>query len=216
MSEQPTNADVIGIFGGTFDPIHQGHIQPILEVAAQLRLNKVFLLPANIPPHKGTPSANSEQRKEMVEEVCLQYPIFALDDRELRRNSPSYTLLTLQEYKAQYPNSTLLFFIGTDSLLTLERWYQAEKLLELCHFVVTTRPGYNSDQLSSAFYQGRLTRNRDDLFHLPNGKIYLAQTSQIDISSTEIRQKLYSSNEANLFVPERVFDYIKRNKLYAK
>ena len=208
----------IGLFGGTFDPIHLGHIVPVIDLAAQINLDKVFLIPANIPPHKSAASASSLHRKAMVELVCTKYPLFTLDDRELKRNKASYTIDSLKEIKQQFPNAILYFFIGTDSFLDLPSWHQIDEIMKLCHFVVTTRPGYTVKLDGKPWFSNKVTTNQQEFLASQFGKIFLAETAQIDISSTTIRTFLNKKAKlakplTDVLCPE-VLAYIKDNDLY--
>ncbi len=142
----------IGIFGGTFDPIHIGHVKSIDAVATWLHLDKVLIIPAHIPPHKTdsniTPKATSAQRATMVELAIADKPLFYCDRRELNRNGPSFTIDTLKELKATYPNQPLYFVIGMDSLQTFTTWHKYKEILSLCHLVVNTRPNYHLSDLN--------------------------------------------------------------------
>lgn len=207
----------IGIYGGTFDPIHLGHTVPVKDLAAQLHLDTVHLLPAHIPPHKNNTTANALQRKLMVEKVCHVEPLFTLDERELKRSTPSYTIDTIKELNSQFPAHTLYFFIGTDSLLQLPSWHKIAELLTLCHFVVTSRPGYDISQLSHPLLNNRLTRNKNDLHSSKAGKIFIGETEQVDISSTQLRTLLKQQNTTNNcknYLLADVYNYILQNKLY--
>ncbi|MEW6996806.1 nicotinate-nucleotide adenylyltransferase [Colwelliaceae bacterium BS250] len=215
------NNQAIGIYGGTFDPIHLGHTVPVKDLAAQLNLDAVYLLPAHIPPHKNSTTANALQRKLMVEKVCHVEPLFTLDDRELNRTTPSYTIDTIKELNNQYPDHTLYFFIGTDSLLQLTSWHKIAELLTLCHFVVTSRPGYDISQLNQPLLNNRLTRNKKDLLLSRAGKIFIGETKQVNISSTELRTRLRSplnrqnsTNNCRPYLLADVYNYILQNKLY--
>ncbi len=207
----------IGILGGTFDPIHLGHITPTLHLAKTLQLDTVYLMPANIPPHKPQPQASSVQRVEMAKLICKEQPIFVLDDRELHRTRKSYSIDSIKELKAENPDTTLCFFIGTDSLLTLSSWYLIDEILALCHFVVSTRPGYVTpplEKMNKGFYSGRITKNIEDIRRFEHGKILLIDTPQVDISSTEIRQRLKHNESCQQVLSGDVAQYIKKQGLY--
>lgn len=215
MKQPINNKQAIGIFGGTFDPIHLGHIEPVVHLAKQLNLQHVKLMPAHILPHKPQPIASVDERLDMVKLVCQQYPIFHLDCRELHRDSKSYTIDSIKELRAENPDSTIYFFIGTDSLLSLETWYQIDALLNLCHFVVSARPGYKTEHLTNPFFKQRLVFNESELLKHPVGKIFIAQTPQLDISSTKLRAELKSTRSLEQFLPESVASYIKTKQLYS-
>ncbi|WNC71248.1 nicotinate-nucleotide adenylyltransferase [Thalassotalea psychrophila] len=204
----------IGIFGGTFDPIHLGHIKPSEDIAKQLDLSQVLLLPAHIPPHKQSTFASTKQRKEMVELACEEHALFTLDARELNRHTKSYTIDSIKELKQQYPNAKLYFFIGTDSLISLPSWHQIQELLTLCHFVVGTRPGYCVSNLNDESIRTRITDDISLVKQQSAGRILLLETCQVDISSTLIREKLNNKENCSEFLPNKVSQFIEHNKLY--
>lgn len=204
----------IGIFGGTFDPIHLGHIKPSEDIAKQLGLAQVLLVPAHIPPHKQSTIASTSQRKKMVELVCKEMSLFALDERELKRHSKSFTIDTIKELKRLHPDARLYFFIGTDSLISLPTWYQIDELLTLCHFIVSTRPGYCPSTLTDASIRARMTSDVLKVKQQSAGKILLLETCQVDISSTLIRQKLKNNENCTKFLPKGVAQFIEHHKLY--
>ncbi|WP_371188988.1 nicotinate-nucleotide adenylyltransferase [Thalassotalea maritima] len=208
-------AQRLGIFGGTFDPIHLGHILPCEDLANALTLSHVLLMPAHLPPHKSSTHANAEQRLQMTRLVAEQNPLFVVDARELQRHEPSYTVNSIKELKQQYPTAQLFFFIGTDSLLSLHTWYQIDELFTLCHFVVSTRPGYNSLHVDETI-KHRITRNINDVNHLAAGQILMVETRQVDISSTQIRQQLLQKQNCQRFLPSYIADYIEQNQLYQR
>ena len=201
----------IGLFGGTFDPIHMGHIIPIKKAAKQLALNKVNIIPTNIPPHKEQPQSNSFHRSEMVKIVCQNEPLFNFDDRELKRKKSSYTVDSLREITHEFNNknqkTNLFFFMGMDSLNTFTSWYQWQEILSLCHLVVMPRPGYTLDKKTSSILLSKII-NCSDKNHNTNlsyidanaskkksNSIFIMHDTAMDISSTEIRTLL--SNQKN-------------------
>ena len=204
----------IGIFGGTFDPIHFGHIKPCEDIAKQLGLEQVLLVPAHIPPHKQSLIASTSQRKEMVELVCNENSLFVLDERELNRHTKSFTIDSIKELKQQHPNAKLYFFIGTDSLISLPSWYQIQELLALCHFVVATRPGYCITRLADESILSRITNDINVVKQQNFGRILLLETCQVDISSTVIREKLKNNENCTEFLPNKVAQFIEQHKLY--
>ncbi len=204
----------IGIFGGTFDPIHLGHIHSSMDAARQLDFDRILLIPAHIPPHKAGTHASAGQRKQMVELVCAHFDIFKLDSRELERTTPSYTIDSVKELKRQHPNSKLFFFIGTDSLINLPSWHQIKELVELCHFVVSTRPGYCPTTLQDEFFRNRLTHDIALVQRQKAGCILLLETCQLDISSTQIRAMLKNGDTTAPYLSNEVAQFISENSLY--
>jgi len=211
----------LGILGGTFDPIHQGHIKSAQGVAKELGLEKVLLIPAHIPPHKTSteliPHATASQRADMVKLACLNNPLFHCDTRELNRSGHSYTVDTLKELKQQHPEQPLYFIIGMDSLMSFTRWYRFQEILTLCHLVVNVRPDYPVEAFNDetkqliANYQ---TTDENQLTQRPAGKIFFAQKSFFPISSTQIRQDLSQQKDCSEQLLPEISDFIHKNKLY--
>lgn len=215
----------IGILGGTFDPIHLGHTLPAKAVADYLSLTKVLLIPANIPPHKATPNVSAQQRAEMVHLACSTEPLFTCDERELKREGNSYTVDTLKELAKAFPQQTLYFIIGLDSLLTFTRWHKYKEILSLCHLVVNTRPNYqldNLDKATTALLNNHQIHSVDELKKHKSGGILLLPDAlpsynnhlHLDISSSEIRQRLANKQDCQQLLAPSVFSFINKNKLY--
>ena len=208
------------LFGGTFDPIHYGHLKPVEILANQIGLQCVTIMPNNVPPHRPQPEASPAQRKEMLELAIADKPLFRLDERELRRDTPSYTAETLQAWRAeQGPETPLAFIIGQDSLLTFPGWYQYQTILENSHVIVCRRPGYAltmKEEKHQQWLEAHLTYQVEDLHTLPAGKIFLAETPWFDISATLIRQRLQQGLPCDEMLPLPVLRYIQQQGLYQK
>jgi nicotinate-nucleotide adenylyltransferase len=208
----------LGIFGGTFDPIHMGHINPVLEAASQLNIDRIALIPCHIPTHKNAASTSSEHRLAMVKLVCQQYPIFFPDEREIKRDKPSYSIDTLRELRQLQPNTPLCFFIGMDSLLSLPSWHHWQELFELCHFVVCQRGGHTpqfSPQITQLLKERQVTSPGEIQKSLA-GKIVMADTNTVTISSTELRARLAEQQSVDKLIPAPVLNYIQQHGLYTK
>jgi nicotinate-nucleotide adenylyltransferase len=213
----------LGIFGGTFDPIHNGHIFPVLEGAAKADIKKVALMPCFIPSHKNPATASSEDRLKMVELVCADYPLFYPDSRDIKRGKPTFSVDSLTEIREAMPTTPLCFFIGTDSLQNLLKWHKWQTLFSLCHFVVCERKGEsvkglksNSDNSSQlqALLKKRQTFNPTTLHNSLAGHIYVANTQTLTVSSSKIRQQLTKNQSVKDFLPANILDYIQQHKLY--
>ncbi|MGY5957882.1 nicotinate-nucleotide adenylyltransferase [Kosakonia sp. BK9b] len=206
------------LFGGTFDPVHYGHLKPVEALANQIGLSKVIIMPNNVPPHRSQPEASSQQRKTMVELAIADKPLFTLDERELRRDTPSYTAQTLQEWREeQGPQRSLAFIIGQDSLLSFPGWHHYETILDNCHLIVCRRPGYPmtmAQEDHQQWLEKHLTTDADALHALPAGKIYLAETPWFNISATLIRERLERGERCDDLLPAAVLDYINAQGLY--
>lgn len=208
------------LYGGTFDPVHYGHLKPVEILANLIGLQRVTIMPNNVPPHRPQPEATSEQRKEMLALAIADKPLFRLDERELRRDTPSWTSQTLQEWRAeQGPDQPLAFIIGQDSLLNFPTWHKYETILENSHLLVCRRPGYPLTMREAQYQQwleDHLTTNVEDLHTQPAGKIYLAETPWFDISATLIRERLQQGLACDDLLPAPVLAYIHTHGLYQK
>tara|TARA_R110002050_G_scaffold297178_1_gene458255 strand:- start:251 stop:910 length:660 start_codon:yes stop_codon:yes gene_type:complete len=215
----------IGILGGTFNPIHLGHTLPAKAVAAHLSLEKVLLIPASIPPHKNTPNVSATQRAAMVKLACDDEPLLHCDERELARDGYSFTVDTLKELSHSYPNSRLHFIMGLDSLLTFTHWHKYKEILSLCHLVVNTRPNYQLttiDNTTQLLLEKHKVENVKTLQNVSSGGILLLPNSlpnsedllDINLSSSEIRQRLLNRKNCTHLLSSKVFDFINKNQLY--
>ncbi|AEW44425.1 nicotinate-nucleotide adenylyltransferase [Serratia symbiotica str. 'Cinara cedri'] len=206
------------LFGGTFDPIHYGHLWPVEALAKEIGLDKVTMLPNYMPPHKAHLSANAQQRLKMVELAITGNPLFTVDDLELRRTNVSYTIETLESIREKHGiTQPLAFIIGYDSLLTLNQWYRWQSLLDLCHLLVLARSGHHKP-LNIPIIQQLLERHRVTDIRLLNkqthGCIYLANTPTLNISATKIRLLWPKGQYCNDMLPSSVIHYIKSERLY--
>lgn len=206
----------MGLFGGTFDPVHYGHIIPITEAAKALNIDSVTLIPCHIPPHKGLPQGTNKDRVNMLELVCQDHPLFKIDTRELLSSTKSYTYSTLVALKQQYPQQHLCFFIGMDSLLSFTHWFRWSEILGLSHLVVCQRPQKSTKAVLSVPSQlnSHLTDNLDDLTKFEFGKIIIVDTNKVDVSSSEIRARVKSQQCIKKYVPSAISDYIDEQQLY--
>jgi len=209
---------MIALFGGTFDPIHNGHLHSVEALAQEIGLSHIYLLPNNVPPHRPQPEATTEQRLAMLRFAIQDNPLFSIDKRELQRTTPSYTIDTLEEVRKEYgPQIPIAFIIGQDSLLTLPSWDRWQDFLNFCHILVCGRPGYStpiSDPVLKQWLNIYQTQDITQLKSLPHGKVYLAHTPLIDISATDIRQRQRHQQSYDDLVPTNVQTYIQQQGLY--
>ncbi len=209
-----------GIFGGTFDPIHFGHLRPALELAEGLGLEELRIIPSAQPPHRGTPEVTAAQRLTMVELACAGEWRFVVDDRELRRDGPSYTLLTLQELRQAWgEHESVVLCLGLDAFLGLPSWHQWERILGHCHIVVAHRPGWHIEALAEDETIAALldTHRVDSVAELETtsaGGIWFQPVSQLAISATEIRQRVREGQSIRYLTPQVVVEYIAGEGLY--
>ena len=208
---------MLGFYGGTFDPIHQGHLQSALYVQQYCQLDRLELIPCHLPPHRAHPGVSSEHRAAMVRLAIAPYPKLALNLLELAKNSPSYTVETLELLRQQYPNDTLLFVIGMDSLTQFHTWFRFRDILKLCHLLVCQRPGYQPELAETkALLAQHQLQTVGDLQRQTAGGILLLPNPLLDVSATAIRKSL---QQPNIPTPdplqiEAVAAYIKAHQLY--
>ena len=218
-----TTMRTIGILGGTFDPIHYGHLRFAADVRAALDLAYVLIIPAGNPPHRSAPVASAEARLAMAELGCAQFPGLIADGREVRRSGPSYTVTTLQSLHAEDPSRPLALLLGNDAVKGLTSWHRWELLPTLAHFIVADRPGVDFDAQSLAEplrtqYQRRLTTDQSRLARTLAGAIFRVPITPQPISATAIRAALARGaagrDEIAGLLPAAVLAYIDRNQLY--
>lgn len=206
--------ELLAWYGGTFDPIHYGHLKPLRSLAQQIKLKHITLLPNHLPPHRPQPEASAQQRLTMLQLAIAGDPQLSVDDRELHRASPSYTADTLQQLRIGYgAHQPIAFIIGMDSLHTFPYWHNPQQILACSHLLVCRRPG-SPDTLPASWLQSHLTQQIHQLHHLPGGKIFLADTPLYPISSSDIRTRRQQNLPCDDILPPAVLDYITRQQLY--
>ncbi|WP_404402347.1 nicotinate-nucleotide adenylyltransferase [Idiomarina seosinensis] len=211
-----SNFPLRGIFGGTFDPVHNGHLKCANALTTELQMEQLHLMPNAIPPHRPQPGASAEQRLAMVRLACQPYPRLQAEDYELQQDQRSYTVNTLRHFYQQFEQHSLLFIMGMDSLVSLDKWYHWQQLTQFAHLVVLRRPGYQPDQASEFlqdYIQTRLTEHASTLSRQRQGCIYLASTPLVDVSATDLRQKL-ATGKTDIPVPKTVARFIQHHQLY--
>jgi nicotinate-nucleotide adenylyltransferase len=216
-----TSPTRIALYGGTFDPFHNGHLRIAIEVREALGLPEIVLLPAHNPPHKpGRPVSEALHRLAMTRAAVEGLPGFAVSDAEIRRDGPSYTLLTVREFQAAHPGADILFVMGADSFAEIGSWYRCDELLAACDFVVLPRPGIAPDAafppgLPVELVEPHCYSWQGAAFRLPGGKrAYCPAVPALDIASSAIRDKVRSGRCIRGLVPPAVADYIVHHRLY--
>ncbi len=208
---------MIGIFGGTFDPVHYGHLRSALEVKDIFGLDEVRLIPCAKPPHRDEPVVTAKMRLQMLELAITNQPGLKIDTRELDRydphQAPSYMVDTLKSLRQEFPTEPLLLFIGSDAFKHLTGWHQWQQLFDYAHIVVMTRPGFEIQQLDG-FFKARLACGINELAQANAGKCCFQQVTQLDISATAIRGIIADKKNPGFLLPDAVIEYIKQNKLY--
>lgn len=207
---------MIALFGGTFDPVHLGHLNMAQQCVEHLTLSQLRFMPCAIPAHKAQPGISNAHRIAMLEAAIAPFPCFSLDLRELKRKGPSYSLLSLQELRDEYPNEPILFLIGLDSFNTLDKWFEWQAITQLCHIVVYQRPNQTTN-LSAQLQQYQTnaqTTSLDTLHSELAGRLYFLPGQVMDVASSDIRQKIKKGQLCRELLPSTVSHYIHSHELY--
>lgn len=207
---------MIALFGGTFDPVHLGHINMAKHCVEHFNLTTLYFMPCAIPAHKAAPGISTQHRVAMLHAAIAPYPYFQLDLRELNRSGPSYSLLSLQELRVQYPQQPILFLIGMDSFNNLDKWYQWQTITQLCHIVVFQRPGLKCSARGElkAYQQAAECSDSTELAAHTGGKLYFLTGEELAIASSDIREAIKKGINYNELLPSAVGQYIQSQQLY--
>lgn len=196
----------IGLLGGTFDPIHNAHIYMGKVAKKFLSLNKVIYIPAGVLAHKKAHTDDAKLRHDMVRLAIDGIEGFEVSDYETKKQTPSYSVETVEYFKSIYPDDELVFIVGEDSLDYVDRWYMADKLLSMCSFAVIGRGGFESDidqkiaQLESEY----------------RATVYCVEAEEIELASKNIRAMIAAGEDASALLPEKVAEFIQKNDMYKK
>ena len=203
----------VGLLGGTFDPVHFGHLRSAVEVCEQLQLEELRLIPSARPPHRGMPGATAAQRLRMVELALGQGGGLQVDDRELQRERPSYTVETLESLRQELGSDVALFMVlGWDAFCGLPSWHRWESLLELANLVVLQRPDYDLEV--PEVLKDLLAARSADQPERSHGQIICLSQTPLAISATHIRTLVGSGASPRFLLPDAVLDYIENEGLY--
>lgn len=209
----------VGVLGGTFNPVHLGHLRSAVEVLERLQLASLRLMPCAVPPHREAPECSAQDRAAMVDLALRDEPRLQCDRRELERSGPSYTVDSLAEIRGELgPQRSLCLILGFDALLHLDSWHRWQDLLGLAHIVVIARPSWELPQqgvIADWLKQHRST-DRASLRSAPNGCVLVEELRPLDISSTEIRALLAAGRSVRYLLPEPVLSYIEHHQLYQR
>ena len=215
----PIGNRLIGVLGGTFNPIHFGHLRMAQELADALKFSEVRFIPSAHPPHKTTPEVSAKHRATMVDLAISDNRTFVLDTRELERAGTSYTIDTLISLREDLGEDVALCLImGSDAFVHLSTWARWQELLNYCHIILVQRPNASKqpklpDELA-LLLQDNYTENIGDLSENSAGYIHMQAITPLDISSTGIRNALKNQLSPRYLAPEKVIDYLLKHKLY--
>ena len=213
----------IGILGGTFDPIHHGHLRIAQEALEQCDLAQVRFIPSGTPPHRPAPLAPALARRDMVRLAVGSQPGFIVDEREASRTDPCYTVDTLTELRAELGAlQPVCLILGGDAFLQLHTWHEWQRLFDLAHIVVLLRAGClplgnamnKADTSLQAEYRRRLAPAARALHEAPAGAIFVADMPALEISATDIRRRCARGHDVHYLLPDAVADYIQTHELY--
>ena len=207
----------LAVLGGTFNPVHYGHLRSAVELVEHLGFAELRLMPCASPPHRDTPTCSAEHRAAMVELAVAGESTLACDRRELNRAGPSYTIDSLQELRSERgAAASICLVMGCDAFLAIDSWRDWQRLLEFAHIVVIGRPGWQLPTTGpvAAWLTTHRAHSAAALAAAPAGTIHIEELRPLAISSTEIRSLLQSGNSVRYLLPEPVIDYIQSHGLY--
>jgi nicotinate-nucleotide adenylyltransferase len=211
----PSDPPLIGVFGGTFDPVHNGHLRIALDACETLRMQQVRLIPLARAVHRDQPETPAELRLAMLQAALAGRRDLVADDRELRRAGPSYTIDTLQSLQRDYPGASLCLLLGADAFAAFTHWRDPDGILALANIAILRRPGQD---LTYDHGLQRLVgaRRVDQLDRRRPGQILFCAVTQLDIASSDIRRRIADGRSADFLTPPAVLEFIARHGLYGR
>lgn len=204
---------MIGLYGGTFDPVHFGHLRTALELKNLFNLSEIRLVPCANPPHRAAPLTPAAMRLQMLQLALAGRTGLVADACEINRSGPSYTVDTLRTIRATQNHTPILLFMGLDAFAGLENWHQWQQLFDYAHIVVITRPGYTIPT-DLGVKTPRLTTHTLDLQQTPAGCLFFQPVTPLAISATAIRTLLKNGEDPSFLLPDTVLDFIRQHALY--
>lgn len=207
----------IVIYGGSFDPVHNGHIHTALNIHGQFNCDRFIFLPCKLPILKNTTTATAEQRVQMLHLALQEYPFFSIDLREIQRTTPSYMVDTLCSFRQELGDTiSITLLLGEDAFLQFDKWHEWQRIISLSHLMVMHRPdlqpGYSSDLEN--LYSSHKTSILEDLNTSASGKIYEINAGNYQISSTWVRSQLQQGKDVSGYAPKTVLTYIQEQNLF--
>lgn len=218
MKCQPPLRGAIGLFGGTFDPVHVGHLRTAWELRERLGIDRVHFIPAAVPPHRPQPEASAEVRAQMLEAALAGDDKAIVDRRELERDGRSYSVDTAESLRAEYPDHALCLLLGMDAFIGLPEWRDWERLLTLVNIVVARRPGArlpDSGSLGRLLLERRVEPAQSALWAAA-GQLVVQDVTQLEVSATDLRASIRAGIEPRYLVPDAAWNIIAINRCYAE
>lgn len=209
--------DAFVFMGGTFDPVHNGHLRTALEIQQWLDVAQVHLIPSRQPVHRTQPGCSSEQRLAMVELAVAEEPALAADPREVNAQQASYTLFTLQALRRELgPDKPVCMVMGMDAYLSLPGWHEWQAFLDYAHIIVVARPGYQfaPDAEMARFTNQHRAQGTASLFQRPGGQVLIHEMTPLGISATQVRELVAAGQSPRYLLPDPVWTYIQQHNLY--
>lgn len=209
---------MIGIYGGTFDPVHFGHLRPALDVYTLLSLSKIFFIPCGQPPHRQPPVASSKHRLAMLKLALEGQADFIVDDREIRRTGASYMVDTLESLTSEFADEKFCLILGMDAFVQLDTWKDWSRITELVSLAITQRPQIEADLIPSSdllqYMNDKRVNDKTVFVNSEQTHCFFCPVTQLDISATRIRELIHAGHSIDYLVPEKVADYIQSENLY--
>lgn len=209
----------IGILGGTFDPIHVGHLRMAVEIQEAVQLQHVRFIPCRQPVHRTPPIASSDIRLQLLSLALADEPTFLIDDREIIRDTPSYMITTLQSLRADFPDTPLCLMMGLDVFLSLPSWHQWELILDYAHIIIAQRPPQHltdikPDHAVYPLFNKHVVADPDALQQYRYGLIHCVTTTELMISATHIRSSIKQGHSPRYLLPDAVTHYLAQHRVY--
>ncbi len=200
----------LGIFGGTFDPVHYGHLRTAFEMLQALDFGEVRFIPCGDPPHRGHTFASAAQRLAMVQAAVSSQPGFVVDDREVRRDGPSFSVDTLRSLRGEFPDTPMGLIVGMDAFLGLPEWHRWDEILDLAHIIVAHRPGWRAPDYGALgdLLAERGTHSVERLHTAIAGLVHIHAVTQLEIASTDIRELIAIGRDPRFLMPDAVIEVL--------
>lgn len=207
---------MIGVFGGTFDPVHFGHLRPALEVLQGLQLQEIRWIPCHQPPHREMPVADSSLRVEMLEVAIQGVDRMHVDIREIEREGPSYMVDTLESLRKEVGDTPLCLLMGMDAFCGLDRWHRWQEIMELSHLIVMQRPDSHEPEAGvlTELSSDHRCKDIEQIRSEKAGRILFFPVTQMDISASQIRETMCEGKNLRYLMPDKVIEVIEREGLY--